>query len=105
MFSFESFISYSNLKLVFKCLHGLAPVPISESIAKHQINIRESRATAHGDLREPYRNTLFGQSAFSVKGVKVWNSLPPDLKNEHDIMSFNRGVKTWLKENQTCTHT
>ena len=105
MFNFDSFIDFSNLKLLFKCIHGHAPSLLSDSITRHQLtNKLNTRATENGDLREPFRYTTFGKSTFSVKGVTLWNTLPTEIKMEQDISAFNSCVKTWLKQKQQCTH-
>jgi hypothetical protein len=49
------------------------------------------------DCLVPIYKTSFGQSVFSVKGEKLWNLLPTNLKLETNSNTFNRELKQWLK--------
>ena len=56
------------------------------------------------DCNVPHRSSVFAQSAFSYKAIKVWNMLPPNLKNISDYNSFRTGAKKWLLSGQSCQH-
>ena len=40
----------------------------------------------------------FGDRAFISNGPAVWNSLPDDLRHSSCVVSFKRGLKTYLFE-------
>ena len=104
LFSFENFISYCNINLVFKCLNKLTAPLFSALVSRRQNTRRTTRASSNGDCIVPTCRTTFGQTAFSIKGPNLWNSIPTELKLETDSNVFKRGLKSWLKSNQRCTH-
>ena len=102
---FENFIIYINIRLVFKCLHNYVS-PLFSALIKRRLSSCQmnTRASYNGDCMVPRCTASFGQSAFSVKGVNLWNTLPTHLKLETDTNAFNRGLKAWLKAKQQCSH-
>lgn len=103
LLSFDNFLKFSSVKLVFKCLQNLAPDVLC-SLFSRQNRDRITRGTASGNCKISRRKTSFGQSAFSIKGSQMWNSLPTEIKLTRDIKIFNTNVKVWLKQNQSCMH-
>ena len=104
LFTFDNFVTYSNINLVFKCLHNHVSPLFSRLVGRRQNSGRATRASTNGDCIVPKCKNSFGQSAFSVKGANLWNSLPTELKLESDGNVFNKGLKLWLKSNQLCSH-
>ncbi|XDV40688.1 hypothetical protein PO909_009720, partial [Leuciscus waleckii] len=105
LFTFENFIHFSTLKLVFKCLNSHVSPLFSALIISRQGSLRPStRASVSGDCVLPRFTKSFGQSSFSFNGSRLWNSLPTNLKLQTDMISFNRSLKQWLKSSQSCTH-
>lgn len=105
LMGFDSFIDFNYIKLVYKCLNNHVSPMFSELVSRRQSSQRaNTRATVRGDCLVPKCKTSFGQSAFSVKGPKLWNALPTNLKLETDGNAFNRGLKQWLKTKQQCSH-
>lgn len=100
---FESFTKLYSLKLVFKCMNNLAPEPLSTFVQRQTSN-RVTRSTFSNNCTIPHRRTSFGQSAFSFKNGKLWNSLPTELKCITELKLFTSRLKAWLKMNQSCTH-
>ena len=73
-------------------LHGLAPAYLlnefSHSRDFHSYNKR------HRDLlRLLLARTTKYQGSFRFSGAKIWNTLPLDLRREHDINKFAFGLK------------
>ena len=103
LLSFESFTHFCFLKLVFKCINSLAPKPLSRYMQRQE-SARVTRSMVNGNCEISYRRSKFGQSAFSIQGCQLWNTLPTEIKLIPDIKSFTTKVKCWLKANQSCTH-
>ena len=101
--SFANFISLHFVKLVFKCLNNTAPVPLCKTI-KQQSSRSTTRAASKGNCSIPFRRTSFAQTAFSVKGAKLWNSLPDNLKSIPTLATFKKNTKLWLFQEQHCNH-
>ena len=77
--SFESFSDFCFLKLIFKCINNLAPEPLSQFVERQNSN-RVTRSSSNQNYKIPFCRTTFGQSAFSYKSCKLWNSLPSEIK-------------------------
>ena len=78
--------------LKFKSLHGLAPAYLLNELS-HGRDIH-SYNTRHRDLfRLPLARTTKYQSSFRFSGDKIWNTLPLDLRSEHDLNKFGFGLK------------
>jgi len=63
LLSFETFLKFKYACAIYKFLHGLAPLPLSEYI---KLKITDggrtvTRASTCGDCMVPYRHTTFGQ--------------------------------------------
>ena len=37
----------------------------------------------------------FGEKSLRVLGPKIWNRLPPYIKNAENLSAFKRLIKTW----------
>ncbi len=105
LLTFENFMDFSILKFFLKCLNNHVSTLFSELAIRWQSSHRAiTRASTSGDCRVPKCKTSFCQSALSVKGARLWNSLPTDLKLETNSNVFNKGLKHWLKSKQQCSH-
>ena len=103
MLSFDSFIQFSFIKLIFKCVNDVAPAVLCPQVKETGDN-RPTRGSVNGNHRVAMRSASFGQSSYSVKGIHLWNALPTEIKKETDLKTFNKKVKLWLKSNQVCEH-
>ena len=74
---------------VFKCLNGLAPRMLEEHFKRldHQKDTRGNKS----NLVVPRIRTETARKAFSYQGVKIYNRLPPELKNESSFVRFKKG--------------
>jgi len=77
--SFVNFISLHLIKLIFKCLNDAASLPLCKIITRQQ-STRLTRSAFKVNCNIPFCRTSFAQTAVSVKGAKLWNSLPDYLK-------------------------
>lgn len=53
---------------MYMALHGLVPPPLHEFIKQRADICNSTRATTRGDCVVPYKHTISGQTALSVKG-------------------------------------
>ncbi len=105
--NFDNFLFYSDVCLMFKIIHGLAPPPLRACLASSGSNSTgriRTRASSRGDWATQFRKTTFGQSAFSMKVVGKWNSLPLDVTDSGSFAVFKKHLKLWLKSVQMCNH-
>ncbi len=83
-------IEFKLCLLVYKALNGLAPSYISDLITFSNINSRRA-SSLHIPLT-PSSNSR----AFQTVAPKLWNQLPPCIKNCDNVDSFKRLLKTHL---------
>ena len=74
---------------VFKCLNGLAPRIFEKHFKRldHQKDTRGNKS----NLVVPRIRTEAARKAFSYQGVKIYNRLPPEVKNENSFVRFKKG--------------
>lgn len=88
-------INYKIALLVFKCLHGLAPLYLCSLITK-RIAPRSLRSSEQLLCVVPPGNLMAGQRAFSKAGPKLWNNLPAHIRNCDKLEPFKSLLKTHL---------
>ena len=81
-------IEFKILLLVFKCIHGLAPSYLSDTLC--QTHSCHSRAPS---LHVPSK---LNSKAFSSNGPTLWNSLPVQIRSIDNIDVFKSSIKTHL---------
>jgi len=84
--------------LVYKALHGLAPVyiksmcvPVSSSMARSSLC-----SVSRGHLIVPRTRLEFGKRAFAFTGRTAWSSLPDIIRSTECINTFKRLLKSFL---------
>ena len=77
---------------VFKCLHGLAPMPLQKSFTRvsHSQNTRGNNV----NLSLPKVKTEAGRKRFAYQGTIIFNKLPNDLKTEQSLLRFKNTCKS-----------
>ena len=95
----EQRIEFKLAVLVYRCLHGLAPSYLSNSL--HRVSNLESRrrlrSASTSALVVPLtRLSTVGDRAFPVAAVRVWNGLPPHVTSSPSLLTFRRHLKTVL---------
>lgn len=101
----ENFKTFKLACSIYKILHGLSPPSLKDFIKfKSSTGARVTRASVRGDCVVPHRDTAFSKNVLSVKGTKIWNNIPKDIRACATFMLFKIKLKCWLKRNQTCDH-
>lgn len=101
LLNWENMVNFQDANLIFKILHGLAPPPLSNFINQSS---RYTRSATLNNLVVPLRKSAFSQSAFSVRAVQFWNTIPFHIRNVATHSIFKNMLKSWLIENQACDH-
>ena len=82
--------------MVFKALNGLSPPYITELIHHHSAP-RSLRSGSLGLLHVPRtRQKQRGDRAFAVAAPRLWNELPPAVRNAPSSTIFKSRLKTHL---------
>ena len=88
-------VQYKILIIVHKCLYGDAPVYLRNMLQWYTPG-RSLRSRNSNKLVIPMCNHVRSKQAFSVAGPTLWNSIPSDLQNESNFISFKSKLKTYL---------
>ena len=91
-------ILFKLILMIFKCIHGLCPLYLSEPI-------KFSIVRNCVDLAVPTSNSVYGDRAFEIAGPRVWNILPRELRAIADIDVFKKQLKTYLFMHADAFHT
>ena len=87
---------FKILLLTYKILHDRAPSYLSDLITRRN-PVRSLRSCAAVSCFEPrFGSECYGGRAFSVVANRLWNSLPPAIRNMHALNSFKTALKTHL---------
>ncbi len=97
-------VKYSNLCLVYKIIHGLSSPPLHQFVNIRTADHSRTRGAARGDCIIPFRKSLFGQTAFSVRAAAEWNLTPINIRNLNTYSTFTIQLKKWLIDNQSFQH-
>jgi len=92
-------ISFKLAVLAFRCLGGLAPTYLSDSL-RHVADLpgRQRLCSASSaDIAVPQtRFQTVGDRAFCVAAAKTWNSLPSEVTSSVTLSTFKQNLKTYL---------
>ena len=92
-------ISFKLAVLAFRCLRGLAPTYLSDSLC-HVADLpgrQRLRSASSADLAVPQtRLQTVGDRAFCVAAAKTWNSLPSEVTSSVTLSTFKQKLKTYL---------
>ena len=93
---------YFTCLLVFKCLHGMAPLYLENQICfKKDMNMRCSNRTSEFDVFIPPFVSSAKEKSLFIKGALIWNSLPIELKSMSNIDGFRSAYKKHFLRNDT----
>lgn len=92
----HSRIQFKILLLVYKALHGLAPVYLRDLLQEY-VPSRSLRSSDDCLLRIPRsRLVSCGDRSFSCVAPRLWNNLPIELRTSNSLSSFKSALKTFL---------
>ena len=88
-------VQYKTMLLTYRALHGLAPQYLTDLLPAATAG-RTLRSSSQNNLLVP-RTKLktYGDRAFSVAAPRLWNALPPKLKESETVAAFKRALKTY----------
>ena len=107
-------IDYKLCLLTYKTLQIQQPTYLYNSLSfpSHSLSTRSSDSSV---LSIPYVRTSLGKRAFSVIAPRLWNSLPPDIRNSLSVSTFRLKVamslgsdtirvKPWSQRFNPCSY-
>ena len=89
-------IEYKILLLCYKAVNRLAPEYLTELLSFY-VPSRKLRSSSQYLLVEPKaRLKTYGERAFSVCAPKLWNKLPPSVRDCDNVDTFKTKLKTYM---------
>ena len=84
-------LHYRDTAMMFKCMKGLAPTYLCESLQRHKsLHYHNTRNRESLDI--PPSKTKSGQWRFLHRAVNIWNNLGKDFK-QLSLRSFKKKVE------------
>ena len=93
----QALSSFSN----YECVHNLSPAYFSNFfIWIENVHSFSTRQSKRGDLFALRCNTTqYGLRSIHYSGVRLWNSLPTDVRNSVSLSIFRSKIKTYFLSN------
>ena len=88
----------NEASLMYKNIHGSAYSNVNKInfVLRNKVSQRITRN--YSDLHIDYLRPSIGQKAVSVLGAKLWNSIPPNIRNTNTIATFKNHMYEHLIE-------
>ena len=83
---------------VYECLNNLAPIYFSDYfVSIHSVHNVGTRQSKKGDLFALRCNTTqYGLRSIHYLGVRIWNSLPIEIRESPSLSIFKKKLKDFL---------
>ena len=88
-------LQYRESILAFKCINGTAPQYLTSKFKRRsKIHTRNTRNV--NTIQIPLFRTAAGQRTFAFRGAKIWNNLNADVRENTNLCSFKKTLKSQL---------
>ena len=81
---------------MYKVKRCLAPSYIVDLFNERQTTYDLRNADAL--LLPKFKSIKYGKRSLTYYGPKLWNHLPPSIKDSPSVFSFKKNVSKWLRE-------
>ena len=84
---------YSALVFIFKSLNNLTYSPVSfnyRNVEEHFL-----RNNNNHNLEVPFTRNRFSQMFITIRGAKLWNTIPLNIRNATYVESFKQNLKKY----------
>ena len=99
--TFTQRVQYHIYVMVFKSLNGQAPEYLSNLLTKcSETNVRSLCSSKQETLKVPFARTTYYEKSFSVTGPKLWNSLPIQIRQSSNLITFKQSVTSFYLSEQ-----
>ena len=85
---------------MFKVKNKISPVPI-QGMFKNHINHHNLRSNRCWEISK-VRSVNYGTETMRYRGPKLWEMLPPNLKESKSLEEFKLKIKKWKPTDCTC---
>ena len=90
-------IVYFTALMTYKALNNLTPSYIRDIFNPlSEVSSVNTRGVSDGNLYLPMFRTAMGQRSFSYRATKIWNSIPPSIRNNESVSLFKSALHEYL---------
>jgi len=95
----DDIISEADAHSVFKIMNEFTGSELirGQLNCRSTVSQRSTRATANGELQVPRCRTEFARRSFIPRACRMWNNLPPDVRNSGGYNVFRRRLSVMLR--------
>ena len=94
--SIEDIIRFDRSVMAYKIINKLSPENLWDKF--QQRSSQSNYATRHcKDLQIPRLNTEHAKKSYQYSTVKIWNTIPTDIRELPTISHFKKRLKEFLK--------
>ena len=86
---------------VYKILNNISPPFLNDTYVKKETNydLRDNNKLQQPD----YKTITYGKNSLRYQGAKLWNNLPPHIKESTNVNHFKKLIKAWLGPSCSCS--
>lgn len=93
--SVQDMLAYRDAQMVYKIINGSVPLYLKNFVKRRSdVHYRSTRNSHNLDI--PKCRTSFAQRSFGYRAIKLWNSLPNNVRESTSLNTFKQSLKTWL---------
>ena len=96
--SVKQLVEYHSLVMIFKAKSDKKPVFMEKAISK-TFQYRTRASTSGCILENEKISSDISKESFLIKSTRMWNRLPPHVKQAETLQKFKWKLKGWIKEN------
>ena len=85
---------------MFTVKNKLSPVPIQELFEAH-VNYHNLRSNRCWEIPR-VRTVNYGTETMRYRGPKIWEMIPPNIKESKSLNEFKTKIKNWKPTDRTC---
>jgi hypothetical protein len=97
--SVKQLVEYHSLVLIFKTKLEEKPAFLNKTLFLQKFNYKTRAATSGSVVFNHSISWDIAKMAFISRSTKVWNTLPPPIKQAENLRKFKGKLKTWIKQN------
>ncbi len=96
-------IEHNKSVIMYKCVNNLMPQYMYDMFNKQTSSRYTLRSETHENLVIPKAKTELFKQRLQYSGPKLWNLLPPPLRNSETLATFKKDFKKWYRFHIKCS--
>ena len=96
--SVQQLTAYHSILQVYKTKVSKQPGYLYSKLFPNAVANTTTRGQTTGNVRIE-NNLSLARSSFFYRASKLWNSLPPDMKQQKSLALFKSNIKSWIRAN------